>query len=225
MINREGCEGKLYSHCTVYRKRDDFCGCCGCLAWGVGALVTASGGGDWIGIGRSGGLFCKLDTHTKHQAFWVAWSERVHWAYVFRMGSSNRSFTMKLLACTSVLFVTVSFPGLRTVGIFPGFAWRDWGKAWITSFKLIIVGAEIRHRRVSIMSKALPLVSNCSMGTFGSDIAYRVFWWAGIAQSVWRLATGWTVRGSNPGGGESFRTGPHRPWDPPSLLYNGYRVF
>jgi hypothetical protein len=40
-----------------------------------------------------------------------------------------------------------------------------------------------------------------------------------------RLATGWTVRGSNPGGGEIFRTRPDRPWDPPSLLYNGHRVF
>jgi hypothetical protein len=25
----------------------------------------------------------------------------------------------------------------------------------------------------------------------------------------------------NPGGGEIFRTRPDRPWDPPSLLYNG----
>jgi hypothetical protein len=49
--------------------------------------------------------------------------------------------------------------------------------------------------------------------------------WAGIAQSVYRLATVWTVRGSNPGGGEIFRTRPDRPWGPPSLLYNGYRVF
>jgi len=36
---------------------------------------------------------------------------------------------------------------------------------------------------------------------------------------------GWTVRGSNPGGGEIFRTCPDRPWGPSSLLYNGYRVF
>ena len=36
---------------------------------------------------------------------------------------------------------------------------------------------------------------------------------------------GWTVQGSNPGGGEIFRTRPEWPWDPPSLLYNGYRVF
>ena len=26
-------------------------------------------------------------------------------------------------------------------------------------------------------------------------------------------------------GGEIFRTSPDRPWVPPSLLYNGYRVF
>jgi len=31
--------------------------------------------------------------------------------------------------------------------------------------------------------------------------------------------------GSNPGGGEIFRTCPDRPWGPPSLLYNGYRIF
>jgi len=32
------------------------------------------------------------------------------------------------------------------------------------------------------------------------------------------------VRGSNPGGGEIFRTRLDRPWGPPSLLYNRYRV-
>ena len=31
--------------------------------------------------------------------------------------------------------------------------------------------------------------------------------------------------GSNPGGGRDFRTFPNWPWCPPSLLYNGYRVF
>jgi hypothetical protein len=39
------------------------------------------------------------------------------------------------------------------------------------------------------------------------------------------MPKGWTVRGSNPGGGEIFRTCPDRPWGPPSLLYNGYRIF
>jgi hypothetical protein len=47
---------------------------------------------------------------------------------------------------------------------------------------------------------------------------------AGIARSVQLLATGWTVRGSNPGGGEIFRTRPDRPWVTPSPLYSGYRV-
>jgi len=33
------------------------------------------------------------------------------------------------------------------------------------------------------------------------------------------------VRGTDAGGGEIFRTRPHRPWYPNSLLYNGYWVF
>ena len=45
-----------------------------------------------------------------------------------------------------------------------------------------------------------------------------------VAQSVWRLATGWMVQ-IPVGGGEIFHTCPDRPWGPPSLLYNGYRVF
>jgi hypothetical protein len=47
----------------------------------------------------------------------------------------------------------------------------------------------------------------------------RVAYW----YSDW--LTGWTVRWSNPGGGEIFRTCLERPCAPPSLLYNGYRVF
>ena len=31
--------------------------------------------------------------------------------------------------------------------------------------------------------------------------------------------------GSNPGGDEIFRASSDQPWDPPGLLYNGYRVF
>ena len=46
-----------------------------------------------------------------------------------------------------------------------------------------------------------------------------------VAQSVQRLATGWTGRGSNSGEGEFFRTCPDRPCGPTTLLYNGYRVF
>ena len=44
---------------------------------------------------------------------------------------------------------------------------------------------------------------------------------SGIAQSVWRIPTGWTVRGSNPGAGDIFRNHPDRTWRPHSLiLYN-----
>ena len=45
------------------------------------------------------------------------------------------------------------------------------------------------------------------------------------ACSVLYLATGWEVRGSNPGGGEIFCAHSGRPRAPPSPLYNGYRVF
>jgi hypothetical protein len=37
-------------------------------------------------------------------------------------------------------------------------------------------------------------------------------------------STGWTVRGSNSGGGEISHTRSDRPWRPPILLYNGYRI-
>ena len=45
-----------------------------------------------------------------------------------------------------------------------------------------------------------------------------------VAQSVQRLTTGWTVRDRIPVG-TRFYARPDRPWGPPSLLYNGYRVF
>ena len=66
----------------------------------------------------------------------------------------------------------------------------------------------------------------CWKGSAWIFIEYiYIYMLAAIAQSVQRLATGWTVRGSNPGGGEDFRTRPERPWGLPSLLYNGYRAF
>jgi len=45
-----------------------------------------------------------------------------------------------------------------------------------------------------------------------------------LAQSVQRLTTGWTVRDRIPMG-TKFSAPPDRPWGPPSLMYNGYRVF
>ena len=62
---------------------------------------------------------------------------------------------------------------------------------------------------------------------FDSTGCYKMYYtipWAGIAQSVYWLVTGCTVRGSNAGGDEIFLTRPDQPWVPHSLLYNGYRV-
>ena len=50
-------------------------------------------------------------------------------------------------------------------------------------------------------SKMINLVSRCN----------NFYKWTAIAQSVWRLATGWTVRESNPAEDEIFHTGPDRP--------------
>ena len=43
-------------------------------------------------------------------------------------------------------------------------------------------------------------------------------------ESSYRLAVSWMVRESNADMGEIFHTCPDQPWDPPSLLYNGYSV-
>ena len=45
-----------------------------------------------------------------------------------------------------------------------------------------------------------------------------------VNQATRKNDTGWAVRGSNPGEGEIFRTRPHRPGGPPSLLHNEYQV-
>ena len=47
-------------------------------------------------------------------------------------------------------------------------------------------------------------MSHCVIQCCTTNIGSR------IAQSVQRLVKGWTVRGSNPGGGEIFRTRPDR---------------
>jgi len=49
------------------------------------------------------------------------------------------------------------------------------------------------------------------------------FNYKGVGQDS-AVATVWTVRRSNPGVGEIFRTSPDRFWGPHSLLYNGYGV-
>jgi len=47
----------------------------------------------------------------------------------------------------------------------------------------------------------------------------------GLTCTVIKTVILWNVSGSNPGRGEIFRTCPDGSWVPPSLLYNGYRVF
>jgi hypothetical protein len=51
--------------------------------------------------------------------------------------------------------------------------------------------------------------------------------WCGLGSAV-GIATGYGLDGSgieSRWGGKIFRTYLDRPWGPPSLLYNGYRVF
>ena len=51
-----------------------------------------------------------------------------------------------------------------------------------------------------------------------SQVISRIIW------KLYRLATGWTVQGSNPSGSEIFGTFTDRPWRPHSFLNKGYRV-
>jgi hypothetical protein len=71
--------------------------------------------------------------------------------------------------------------------------------------------AEIGVRQLASLRYLLPLC-------FIFYVKHSVFVYneaAGTAQSVLQFATGWTVRGSNPGRGEIFRTRPDRPCGPP----------
>ena len=76
-------------------------------------------------------------------------------------------------------------------------------------------------------SNAIAILTHC--GSMANIISCRqqpvACWVNRLAQWVWRLATGWTVRGLNPGEGEIYRTRPNRSWGPPSLLHKWYRVF
>jgi len=56
----------------------------------------------------------------------------------------------------------------------------------------------------------------------GNNITRNIY--CGPGSSV-GIATGYGLDWSNPAGGEIFRSCPDRPWDPPTLMYNGYRVF
>ena len=60
------------------------------------------------------------------------------------------------------------------------------------------------------------------MVSFSSEVSYSNV--GPVAQSVQRLTTGWTVRDRIPVG-TRYSALSDRPWGPPSLLLNGYRVF
>jgi len=62
---------------------------------------------------------------------------------------------------------------------------------------------------------------------FFKVVLEEILWelWAEVAQSVQRLTMDWAIVGSNPKGGDVYRTRPGLPLGPPSLVYNGCRVF
>ena len=56
-------------------------------------------------------------------------------------------------------------------------------------------------------------------------IIHRSIYVGRVAQSVYLLSYGVDGPGIEFRWGEIFRTCPDRPWGPPSLLYNGYRLY
>ena len=62
----------------------------------------------------------------------------------------------------------------------------------------------------------------CHLPRIGFSKSIICFNTAPVAQSVYRLSSGWRFRGADPGGGEISRNRPARPWGPHSL---GYRDF
>jgi hypothetical protein len=75
----------------------------------------------------------------------------------------------------------------------------------------------------SLTTRSITLYRNITVvvGTIYSDY-YRL--WAGCVVGI-ATAYGLDGPGIESRWGEIFHTCPDRPWDPPSLLYNGYRVF
>ena len=96
---------------------------------------------------------------------------------------------------------------------FASFAWIETDSSQPHLFFPFFVPVSLRAFQVYPRKRAMRFIQYTRHGR------------AGIAQSVKRLATGWMVQGSNPGVGKIFRTRSDRPWGPPSLLYNRYRVY
>jgi hypothetical protein len=81
-------------------------------------------------------------------------------------------------------------------------------------------------RTVQPVRVAIPIELSRHTVVYYCYMYYVYFYFRGPGSSV-GIAIGYALDG--PGiesrWGEIFRTCPDRPWGPPSLLYNGYRVF
>ena len=106
---------------------------------------------------------------------------------------------------------------------------------WISSRLYAVDGQQYRPTKdvsshLQCRISALPNDDFWTISTFNywkNKAKLHTSFWSilGINFEILRFATGWTVRASNSGEGEIFRTHPDRPWGPPRLLYNGYWVF
>jgi hypothetical protein len=87
-----------------------------------------------------------------------------------------------------------------------------------------------RHYRAilsELVINILPSYTSISNFAVDNTIYYHLkcIYVGPVAQSVWRMATGWTVHGSNPGAGEIFRTRPDRPRAHPASCTMGTGSF
>jgi hypothetical protein len=71
----------------------------------------------------------------------------------------------------------------------------------------------------------ITVLSSTDYEHFGDRILQELQLLRTVGTGITSVGIATLFRESNPSGGEIFRTRPDRPWDPPSLLYNGYRVF
>jgi hypothetical protein len=117
----------------------------------------------------------------------------------------------------------------------------QWHGRWVRSDEFVASAQDlIRVRVEGILSCStyifhicyfwfnLPDLPWCTSVIWISPLMIRgviVYKWARWLSWYSDWATGWTVWGSNPSGGEIFCICPDLPWGPPSLLCNGYRVF
>jgi hypothetical protein len=92
---------------------------------------------------------------------------------------------------------------------------------WCPRFGLYCVVTWQTHNDSNTLHPPLPVDSSRTTPRTSNPNPEAVFY-TDLPPS---MNTGWTVRGSNPGEGKIFGTRPDQPWDPPSLLYNGYWVF